>query len=46
MDSDSDCSDTLTFSDSMSATEVSAWLKQNGIPDKFSDVFEGRPIYA
>lgn len=27
--------------ESMSAQELSAWLKQSGIPDKFCDLFEG-----
>lgn len=29
------------FRESMCPQEVSAWLKYNGIPGKFSDLFEG-----
>ena len=39
---DSDGSDFVDFSESMSAREVSAWLQKSGIPEKFSKVFEGK----
>lgn len=28
--------------ESMSAKEVGTWLRQQGIPEKYSDVFEGK----
>ena len=41
-DSESDTPEVLEFRESMSAKEVRFWLHANGIPMKFSAVFEGK----
>lgn len=38
---DSDYEGELQFSESMSAEQVSVWLKKSGIPTHFSEVFKG-----